>query len=108
MTIFRLCCHPNKNHLPNFFFLRLVGRPGKYLYVVGSYRMEEVMHKEIKKKKKKATETYYYLYYYQLPRDIWLHFRQIEFRVESSHRIRCKHRMKIEVMSHNVSNLSSD
>lgn len=25
-------------------FLRLVGRPGKYLYVVGSYRMEEVMH----------------------------------------------------------------
>lgn len=53
MTIFRLRCHPNKNHLPNFFFLRLVGRPGKYLYVVGSYRMEEVMHKEIKKKKKK-------------------------------------------------------
>ncbi|XP_056880958.1 anoctamin-1-like [Takifugu flavidus] len=27
-----------------FFRGRLVGRPGKYLYVVGSYRMEEVVH----------------------------------------------------------------
>lgn len=27
-----------------FLFLRLVGRPGNYLYVVGSYRMEEVIH----------------------------------------------------------------
>lgn len=26
------------------FVHRLVGRPGKYLYVVGSYRMEEVIH----------------------------------------------------------------
>lgn len=41
MTTVRLLRQPNKNVF--FFFLRLVGRPGKYLYVVGSYRMEEVM-----------------------------------------------------------------